>query len=87
MIQVFTTLLLITVTSTLIFTLIYYNFDINCTEFLDALYASAMIQTLVGIQTEPHSRFVKFSMIFQSLISYLITAHIIIFSQVYIKSI
>ena len=87
MIKVLTTLLLITVTSTLIFTFIYYNFDNNCRGFLDALYTSAMIQTLVGIQNEPHSRIVKFGMIFQSLISYLITAHIIIFSQVYIKSI
>jgi ATP/ADP translocase len=87
MFKILTTLLLITITSTLIFAFIYYQHDNNCKGFLDALYTSAMIQTLVGIQNEPASRITKFSMIFQSLISYLITAHIIIFSHVYIKSI
>lgn len=87
MIRIITTLLLITITSTLFFALLYYHYDYNCKGFLDALYTSAMIQTLVGIQNEPVARIVKFGMIFQSLISYLITAHIIIFSHVYIKSI
>ena len=87
MFKILTTLLLVTITSTLIFAFIYYQYDNNCIGFLDALYTSAMIQTLVGVQIEPHSKIVKIAMIIQSLISYLITAHIIIFSQVYIKSI
>ena len=87
MLKILTTLLLVTITSTLIFGIIYKQFDNNCRGFLDALYAAAMIQTLVGMQNEPHSRIVKIAMIIQSLISYLITAHIIIFSRVYVKTI
>ena len=87
MLKILTTLLLVTITSTLIFGIIYNKFDNNCRGFLDALYTSAMIQTLVGIQNQPHSRIVKIAMIIQSLISYLITAHIIIFSRVYVNSI
>lgn len=45
-----------------------------------------MIQTLVGVQDEPDSKGEKFAMIIQSLISYLITAHVIIFSHQYIES-
>lgn len=44
-----------------------------------------MIQTLVGVQDEPESKGEKFTMIIQSLISYLITAHVIIFAHQYIE--
>jgi len=87
MLKIITTLLIITLSSTLIFAIIYNAYDNNYNGFLDSLYTSAMIQTLVGIQKEPNSGIVKLGMIFQSLISYLITAHIIIFSHVYVKSI
>jgi hypothetical protein len=87
MLKIITTLLIITLSSTLIFAIIYNAYDNNCNGFLDSLYTSAMIQTLVGIQKEPNARIVKLGMIFQSLISYFITAHIIIFSHVYVKSI
>lgn len=89
MFRIIITLLAITICSIVIFALIYDRYpDRNSDKgFLDALYTSTMIQTLVGIQIEPTSRIVKFAMILQSIISYLITAHIIIFGHTYIKNI
>lgn len=85
MFKIIITLLAITVCSIVIFALLYDKYTNK--GFLDALYTSTMIQTLVGIQQEPTSNTVKSGMILQSIISYFITAHIIIFGHTYIKNI
>ena len=85
MFKIIITLLAITISSIVIFALLYDNYTNK--GFLDALYTSTMIQTLVGIQQEPAAGIVKSAMIIQSIISYLITAHIIIFGHTYVKNI
>jgi uncharacterized membrane protein len=83
MLLIIQSLLLITLLSTIVFSFIYANFQEK--GFLHGLYTSAMIQTLVGVQDDPESSYEKTAMILQSIISYLLTAHIIIFSHEYIS--
>jgi hypothetical protein len=85
MLKIIITLLVITMCSIILFALLYDKYTTK--GFFDALYTSTMIQTLVGIQNEPTLDIVKFFMIIQSIISYFITAHIIIFGHQYIKKI
>lgn len=82
--RIIVSLLVVTFASLLSFAIIYTYYQKQ--TFLHGLYTSAMIQTLVGVQDEPDSKGEKFAMIIQSLISYLITAHVIIFSHQYIES-
>lgn len=81
--RIILSLLLATFISTMVFAIIYLYYQNE--GFLHSLYTSAMIQTLVGVQDEPDSRGEKFAMIVQSLISYLITAHVIIFAHQYVE--
>ena len=46
-----------------------------------------MIQTLVGIQEDINNEPIKIGIIIQSIFSYLITAHILIFGHLYIRQI
>jgi hypothetical protein len=77
------TLLMLSIISIVVFTIIYrYLDDIS---WIDSLYTSSMIQTLVGVQKHPSKDITKIGMTFQSIISYFISAHIIILSVRYIK--
>jgi len=85
MLKIIVSLLAVTFASILIFAFIYQQYQKK--DFTHALYTSAMIQTLVGIQTEPTNNVEKIAMTVQSIISYLITAHIIFSAHQYIKKI
>lgn len=76
---------MVTFASILIFAFIYHIYQKK--GFVHAIYTSAMIQTLVGIQTEPNNNVEKIAMTVQSIISYLITANIIFSAHQYIKKI
>ena len=83
MFKIVKTLFILTLISISFFTLIYRYIDDIC--WIDALYTSTMIQTLVGVQKHPEKDNTKISMTVQSIISYLISAHIIILSVRYLK--
>lgn len=78
LIKIIKSLFVLTFVSIFLFTLIYkYKY---CQNWTDAIYTSVMIQTLTGVQQQPDKNAVKVVMTIQSIISYLITAHIIILS-------
>ncbi len=81
--RIIVSLLVVIFISTIVFAIIYTYYQKK--GLLHGLYTSAMIQTLVGVQDEPDSKGEKFTMIVQSLISYLITAHVIIFAHQYVE--
>lgn len=85
MLKIIVSLLSVTLLSIIFFAFIYQLYQKR--GFINAFYTSAMIQTLVGIQTEPTNNTEKIAMTLQSIISYLITAHIIFSAHQYIKKI
>ena len=76
--KIIKSLFVLTFTSIFLFSLIYkYKY---CKTWADAIYTSVMLQTLTGVQHQPENNTIKFAMTIQAIISYLITAHIIILS-------
>jgi len=83
LVKVIKSLFILTFLSIFLFALVYkYKY---CESWPDALYTSVMIQTLTGIQQHPEKTTIKMAMTAQAIISYLITAHIIILSFKVIK--
>lgn len=77
-IKIAKTLLLLSLASILLFAFIY-NFLRKEDDFINALYESTLIQTLVGTEIVPKSRVEKIAIIAQSIVSYFFTAGIIVF--------
>ena len=79
------TLFSATIVSILVFAVLYMAYN-GEHDFMSALFQSAMIQTLVDIPSKPTSNLTKLFIITQGIISYLITAHIVIISVHYLKT-
>lgn len=70
--------LIIFVSCLLLFSIIYsFTENFNAT---DSFYSAVMIQTLVGVAENPQNNSTKWLMSLQAIISYIITAGIIVFA-------
>lgn len=70
--------LIIFVVAVILFAFIYYF--IESRDSLDAVYQSVMIQTLVGVPENPKRDSTKVMMSLQAIVSYVLTAGIIVFA-------